>query len=559
MRRSFLSLCAITILALATHTTRAQSAPFPTSKWFQEVVKHPFVPKQLAGPEKLRDFVADGKLQLSLDQAIQLALANNTNIRIDELSYQNSWYNVLAAHAPFDPSFNTTFGGTRFTSPPGISFVPGVAGLANNSLDYSGSVNWSQFLPTGTSYSVGTSASRNSASLSPNNPVNPIWSPSLNFSVNQPLLRNRGFFVNRAPIVIAQRGLQQSRDNFAAQVSAIIQQVVSDYWFVVLARETLVVDRKAVDQAQASYDHDKRSLELGALPPYDIYRTESELASRKVTVVQQEYSLKEAEDALRQVIGADLDPNIGALDISLTERAEPIGELLNLNIDQAIQRSLANRPELDSQRLQLDIDDINVRLAHNQMQPDLELKGTLTSNGLSGNAFSFPTGLPPVIVNPGGFGPGYTQVSEFQYPTYGFSLSLNLPIRNRAAEAALGTSQVNKKRDLYSQRSTLQSIELEARNAVHSLEQAKLSMAGAKIARDLTQKNLEAEQRKYDLGAETLFVLLDTQTQLQNADLVLVNAQISYQLALTAVQHATGELLERYHVQIKDPKPSIVP
>jgi HAE1 family hydrophobic/amphiphilic exporter-1 len=158
-----------------------------------------------------------------------------------------------------------------------------------------------------------------------------------------------------------------------------------------------------------------------------------------------------------------------------------------------------------------------------------------------------------------GLGAAYSQVYQFQFPTYGFSMTLNLPIRNRAAEAALGTSEVNKKRDLYSQRGALQAIELEARNAVHSLEQAKLSMAGAKIARDLTQKNLDAEQRKYDLGVETLFVLLDTQTQLQNADLVLVNAQISYQLALTAVQHATGELLERYHVQIKDPKPSLVP
>jgi HAE1 family hydrophobic/amphiphilic exporter-1 len=158
-----------------------------------------------------------------------------------------------------------------------------------------------------------------------------------------------------------------------------------------------------------------------------------------------------------------------------------------------------------------------------------------------------------------GLGAAYSQVYQFQFPTYGFSMTLNLPIRNRAAEAALGTGEVNKKRDLYSQRGTVQSIELEARNAVHSLEQAKLSMAGAKIARDLTQKNLDAEQRKYDLGVETLFVLLDTQTQLQNADLVLVNAQISYQLALTAVQHATGELLERYHVQIKDPKPSLVP
>ena len=553
MRRSILSLCTISVLALMPHAARAQSAPFPTSKWFHEVVKRPVPPMQIGGPEHLRDFVVDGKLRLSLDQAIQLALANNTTIRIDELTYQGAWYNVLAAYSPFDPHLNSILSATRSTTPTGTSQVAGVTALSTSSLSQSGSINFLQSLPTGTSYSVGTSASRFSAPLSS---LNPAWSPSLDFSVTQPLLRNRGLFVNRAPIVIAQRGLQQSRDNFEVQVSSIIQSVVIDYWFVVLARETLVVDKKAVDQAQASYDHDKRSLELGALPPYDIYRTESELASRKVAVIQQEYSLKEAEDAFRQIIGADLDPNVGALDLTLTERAEPVGELVTLDIDQAIQRSLAQRPEFESQRLQLDVDDINIRLAHNQMQPDLELQGTLSSNGLNG---SIPNSNPPPAVLVTGLGAAYSQVYQFQFPTYGFSMTLNLPIRNRAAEAALGTGEVNKKRDLYSQRGTVQSIELEARNAVHSLEQAKLSMAGAKIARDLTQKNLDAEQRKYDLGVETLFVLLDTQTQLQNADLVLVNAQISYQLALTAVQHATGELLERYHVQIKDPKPSLVP
>ena len=554
MRRSILALCAISILALAPRASLAQSAPFPTSKWFQEVVKHPLVPAQLAGTEHLRDYVVDGKLRLSLDQAIQLALANNTNIRIDELTYQGAWYSVLAAHGPFDPIFTSSFSATRSTAPTGTSQLAGVTALNTSSLNQSGSINISQFFPTGTTVTAGTSASRFSDI---NSAINPAWSPSLNLFFNQPLLKNRGLFINRAPIVIAQRGLQQSRDNFESQVSSIIQNVVSDYWFAVLQLQTLIVDKKAVDQAQASYDHDKRALELGALPPYDIYRTESELASRKVTEIQQEYSLKEAEDSLRDAIGADLDSNVGALDLDLTEHVEPIGELLAMDINQAIQTALQKRPELELERLQLDIDDINIRVAHNQMQPDLVLQGTLTSNGLGGNLFQL--GEPPVLIAPGSLGQAYSQVGTFQFPTYSASITLSLPIRNRAAEAAVGSSQVNKKRDLFAQRSELQTIELEARNAIHSLEQAKLSMSAAKIARDLTQKNLDAEQRKYDLGAETLFVLLDTQTELATADLALVNAEVSYQLALTAVQHATGELLERYHVQIRDPKPSLVP
>jgi outer membrane protein TolC len=424
----------------------------------------------------------------------------------------------------------------------------------NSALFQVTSLNYSELFPTGTTFAAGTSASRSSRPISSNNQVNPIWAPALNFTITQSLLRNRGLFVNRAPIVIAQRGLQQSRDNFESQVSAIIQSAVSQYWQVVSAQESLVVVRKSVEQAQASYDHDKRSLELGALPPYDIYRSESELATRKVNAIQAEYLLKEAEDAFRQSVGADLDPNVGAMDLALIEKVEPQGDLVSLDINQAIERAVARRPELESQRLQLDVDDINVRLAHNQMQPNLTLQGNASSNGLSGNGYD-TTQVPPLLTVPGGLGVAYSQISQFQFPSYGFSLTLTLPIRNRAAEAALGISEVNKKRDLFSQRATFQSIELEARNAVHQLEQAKLSMGAAKIARDLTQKNLDAEQRKYELGAETIFVLLDTQTQLANADLTLVQAQVSYQLALTAVQHATGELLERYHVQIKDPKP----
>jgi outer membrane protein len=557
MRRLILGLCAVYIFALIPHPARAQSSPFPTPQWFREVVKRPIPPMQLAGPEHLRDFVVDGKLQLSLDQAIQLALANNTNIRIDELTYHSAWYNVLSARSVFDPVFNANASALRGTSPQ-ASQLGGAQTLS--SLSQSVGLNLTQFLPTGTSLTVGTNTSRSSSNSSFNT-FNPSYSSGLNFGFTQSLLRNRGLFVNRAPIVIAQRGLQVSRDNFESQVSAIIQSAVSSYWQVVSARESLVVVRKAVDQAQASYDHDKRSLELGALPPYDIYRSESELATRKVAVIQGEYSLKQAEDAFRSVIGADLDPNFGAMDMSLTEKAEPAGELLSLDISQAIERAHSKRPEFEAQRLQLDVDDINVRLAHNQMQPNLSLSGSFQSNGLGGNQLILDNSSPPVVISvlPGGLGNALSQVSNFQFPTYGATLTLSLPIRNRAAEAALGISEVNKKRDLFFQRSTVQAIELEARNAVHQLEQAKLSMGAAIIARDLTQKNLDAEQRKYDLGAETIFVLLDTQAQLANAELSVVQAQVSYQLALTAVQHATGELLERYHVQIKDPKPSFTP
>jgi outer membrane protein TolC len=550
MRRLFVGLCAVLSLGFAPKPARAQSAPFPKPKWFEEVTGRPDYPSQLPKPEHLRDYVADGKLRLTLDQVIQLTLANNTSVKIDDLTYQNAWYPILRAFSPFDPLFQTTSSVQRSTTPTTVQ-TQGAQTLST--LFQSGQFNYTQTFQTGTNVGVGFGMSRTSDNDS-FDLFNPNLQSSLNFVVTQPLLRGAGLFANRAPILIARSNLRQSRANFEVQISSILQQAVDQYWNVVNARENLLVLRKSVDQAQASYDHDKRSLELGAISSYDIFQSESELATRKVAVIQAEYSLKQNEDLLRQYIGADLDPAAAAMDMDLTEAFEPAGELFTLDAGHAIELALAKRPELHAEKEQLTVDDMSIRLAHNEMLPSLGLSGSYASNGLGGDQLN-PDVTPPVIIAPGGLADALGQVDRFKFPTYGATLSLNLPIRNRAAEADLGTSQVSKRRDLYTERLLQEEVELDARNSIHQLEQAKLSIGAAKIARDLSQKNLDAQQRKYDLGAVTIFFVLDAQTQLATAEQNLVNAEISYQQAVAAVDHATGELLDRYHVQIHDPKP----
>jgi outer membrane protein TolC len=138
--------------------------------------------------------------------------------------------------------------------------------------------------------------------------------------------------------------LQQSWANFKAQVSAAILQAVTQYWAVVRDRGNLQVDQQSLEAAEASYQHDKRALELGALSPLEIYRPEAEVAARRVTAIQAEYVLKQAEDALRMIIGADQDNYIEALDLVLTEKPEPIGDLKSIDGATALQQALANRP-----------------------------------------------------------------------------------------------------------------------------------------------------------------------------------------------------------------------
>ena len=144
------------------------------------------------------------------------------------------------------------------------------------------------------------------------------------------------------------------------------------------------------------------------------------------------------------------------------------------------------------------------------------------------------------------------QLFHFNYPTYGAQLSLTLPIRNRSAQAELGSALVSRRSDLYSERQLREQVMLDVNNAVHQLEQAKLSIAAGKEALDLAKKNTGAEQRKYELGQGTIFLVLEAQTEQASAEQTLLQAEVGYQIALAGVDHATGELLEPYHVQIAD-------
>lgn len=498
----------------------------------------PATPSQVQGPSRVDEFVQDGKLRLSLEDAILLTLLNNSDVNVNRAQFDLSQFAVQRAHSAFDPLFVAGFTPTRSTSPSASTLV-GASTLST--LSQTTTTGYSQTFQSGTGVNVGLSTTRFTTNSSFAT-VNPSFNSGLTFSLSQPLLRRFGMFANRAPIIIAQRGVRQSRANFEAQLNDTVQRVINQYWDVVQSRKTLEVLRKSLELAEASYQRDKRALELGALPPLDIYRSESQVAQRKLSVIQAEYGLKQVEDTLRQTVGADLDARAGALDLALTDSAETNGKLEIVDLQEALAAALKDRPEIESQNQQLAIDDANAKLASNNLRPDLNLNATYTSNGLGGLVFNNSGAL----VSSGGFGDSLSQLGGFNFPTYGINLQLRLPIHNSAAAADLGTALVSKRRSLYQMRSIQQTIATEVKNAVHDLEQAELVMAAAQTARELAQKNLGAEQRKYELGAQTIFFVLDAQNQLSQAEQSLVQAQILYQKALAEVDHATGSLLAKH-------------
>ncbi len=494
----------------------------------------------LFAPRDLQDHVVDGKLVLSVDDSIRLALANNTDIHLDHYQVETAEDNLRRMYAPFDPLLTSSFGDQRAKSPTSTQ-LQGASIL--DTLTQQTQVGYSQTFQTGTNFQGSFLAGKSSTNSSFNF-LNPSIATTLQFTVTQPLLRNRGLFPNRAPILIAQNNLRQAHASFLGEVNDIILQIVGNYWNVVLARENLSVQQKSLEEAQKSYDHDKKALSLGALPPLDIYRSESQVASRRVGVIQAEYAVKQAEDQFREGIGADLDPAIRVLDLELTDRPEQAGAAPTIDIPTALARALANRPELEAAHQALAADVLSIRLAHNFLKPDLELSGYYSGNGVAGNEAG---------VSNTGLGTSLNQSFRFAYPAYGASLSLSLPIKNHNAEANLADSLVSRRHDQYQERDTTQSISLEVTNAVHALEAANLGVAASKVAVDLAKDTLHADERKYELGAETVFFVLDSQTQLAQAELNLIQAEVNFQLAVAQVDHATGDLLEHHHVQIMEP------
>jgi outer membrane protein len=498
---------------------------------------------KLSAPEHLQNYVADGKLQLGLRDAILLTLENNSQVRIQETQVETSKFSLLGAHKAFDPILNALYNVNSASSAP-FSQLQGTGSSSTViSTTQTALFTYTETFATGTNVQLGISSNNNYS----NNSFylfNPYIASVVNFQLIQPLLKNGGLFANQAPLIIARRNLEQSRANFIGQVNNNVLQAVGQYWAVVQARGNLDVVLSSMDAAEATYKHDKRALELGALPPLDIYRSESQVASRRVQVIQSEYALKQAEDALRLTIGADQDLKFQALDLELTEKPEPEGEMRAIDTATALQQALTKRPELEASRAALASDEASIRLAHNHLLPQLDLTASYASNGLGGTQFN-ELGQKTTSSS-------INQLFGFTYPTYYAQLLLTLPLKNRAAQADMGTALVTRRNDLYTERQRREQILLDVSTAVHQLEQAKLSIAAGKESLDLAQKTLAAEQRKYELGSETIFFVLEAQTELANAELALLQAQVNYQLAVANVDHATGGLLEPYHLQIAE-------
>ncbi|MDA1311975.1 MAG: TolC family protein [Acidobacteria bacterium] len=540
----------ITLLLVLALSLGAQFSTFPDKTYFREQWARAPLDVQIEAVSHLQDFLYDGELELSLRAFLELAMSNNPDINLSKLAIFEEQNNIQRAFSPFDPSVTAGFNSNRSTTPSNDQ-LQGAAVVTQ--LNQSGRFTYSQQLDTGAEYTVGYVGSK-SASNSQFNNFNPSIRQSLSFTVSQPLLRDRGRFVQRIPIMIARSRLAQTEEQVRERILLLIFQAETDYWNTVNTREQLRVQENNLEISRAFLAQENRRLELGAISPLDIFQPQQNFANAQVRVTQEQYRLQQAEDALRRWIGADLDPDFRNVAVVLTEPVEPPAYMEGLDVEVQVARALLNRPELERIRRSLQIDDLNIRGATNDIRPDLSVSANYSAQGRGGNFFD-RSGLGGSIANivPGGFPEAFDQLFQFRFPTYGFGLTLQLPLRNRAAAANLADAAIQKKRNLYTLRGSEQNVRLDVVQAVAGVDLAKAAVEQATVALGFAQQRLDAEQKKYDLGVNTAFFVLQAQNDLVDAEAQVLAQAIAYRRSLLTLLRSTGELLEARGVALGTP------
>jgi len=536
----------------------AQLSSFPKPGYFRQVFR-PTSTRVDLRTVSLKDAVVDGKLKLSLRRYLELVMANNTDVRVTFLTVETPKNNIeLALGGPngmWDPSATASFSSTRTTS---AATNPAEAtnaslGSTSKSLVQPFSLGITQAFDTGGSYQVsfgGIKTSSNNIFSS----YNPSITSNMSFAFTQSLIRNRGRYVNRIPVMQAESTYRQATYTLRAQLLNWVNIAENVYWSVVSARENVHVQEKARDTSKANLDFVQQQLDLGAAAPLDIFNPQGQLAGTELSLSQARFALRQAEDTLRHQIGADLDPDVRSVPIELTEPVDISVEGMDLDPERTVQKALNNNPTVKAAMQALDTDDLGIQSANNGLLPQLNFTVLYAGSGQGGiynSSTSTLLGGESAVVIPGGLGDALNQMFSLNHPTYEGSINLTLPIRSRMASMNLANALVTKKNDALNLRNAQQNSRLNVLNALTNLNNAIESLRLAKIQEDLQHKNYDAEVQKYRLGTDinqNVVIALQSWVVAQSA---VVSAQINVRTSILNLYTQTGELLDERDIIVK--------
>jgi outer membrane protein len=577
----------------------------------------PYMARQVPEPNfgntpRLQNLLNDGKLMLSLSDAIALALENNLDLAIARYNLNIADTDVLRAKAGLEirgvatglvqgtpgggiGGFGTgaSGGGAGGTSGGAGGAGTGASGLVQSTLGVgpplqpydptitanlrvehgtfplssnvlSGAVpflqqnvgtanfNYSQAFRSGTSMSVEFDNSRGTDNTLTSTLV-PQISSGFRFTLRQRLLSGFGFGPNTRFIHIARNNREISDVAFRDQVIATVSQIQNIYWDLVNAYEDVKVKERSLSLAEKTLSDDRQQVKIGALAPIEILRAESEVASRNQDLLLSQNELQLQELLMKNAITRDLsDAVVASAPVIPTDRMNVPEEEPVTPVQDLLGDALSHRPELAEARIDLHNRDLSRKSAANAMLPSVDLVSWYGASGIAGLQNPNNPSLPAGAIPRSGFPNAFATLFRNDFPDYAVGFSVNIPIRNRGAQADEIRSQLEYRQAQLRLQQLQNQIGIEVRNAQFSLQQDRARVNTARKTRDLAQQSLEIEQKKYALGASTSYQILQAQRDLAQAESNLVSATSAYVKSRVELDRVTGLTLSRTGIQIQD-------
>lgn len=528
------------------------------------------VPFELIGVDTSKEKV------LTLPQAVEMALKNNRDLEVERINIETSLLGVRSTQGRYDPIFSFGPGHTSRTLPVASILGGGPGGaVATDSTAWNTSLQ--QLLRSGGNLSLFFNNSRDTTNNVFTN-LNPVFNTSFGFDFTQPLLRNLRVDAPRREIQVAQKQVALSDAQFRLRVIETVTAVVQSYWDLAYTYSDLAVKQETAQWAVNQLEINKRLAAAGTLAQVQVVEAEAELQRREGDVLVAMENINRAQNLLKQLLLPDRKDALWAENFKPADQAELKPSRLALG--DAIEKALASRPELEQLSLQSELNHIEAAFNRDQVKPQVDLLASYLSTGLAGalldqqnpfsaqnqiflgrlNDLSRLAGLPIIQPLPqgslpakllGGYGSSLSNLANQDFRTFQVGVTLNLPIRNRTAEANLARTLAAARQLQTLRQRAEQLVEADVRNALQAVATAEKRVEAARAGRTASQAQLDSEERRFRAGETTNFFVLTRQNQLSEARSREMRALADHNIAVAQLQRAIAATLDTFHIQLK--------
>jgi HAE1 family hydrophobic/amphiphilic exporter-1 len=477
----------------------------------------------------------DNVLRLTRDEAIRMAVANNPDLAVTRFDPAISGERVSAAKAVFVPTLQTGLNRNSQLQPPTNLFA-GDTGLDSGTWSANASVV--QLMPWGGgNYQIGLDTSRTTTNSLVSS-FNPSLAARLQFTFSQPLLRDFQIDANRAQIDIALRNRSIAETRLQQETVNTESEAERLYWLLVSAIALTEVQQRSLDLALELERTNRARVDVGQSPPLDLVAARAEVAQRRENLIVARTVARQAEDQLRTVIIDPTRQDFWNVRIDPADRVPPLRPAPD--VDAAVRRALAERTDLTTARREIEITDTGIALAKSETKPDLRLEANYLTDAAGGTRLIRTGGFPGTVV--GSEVTPYSdvlgQVFTLDFPTWTVGVTFSYPLGKSVAEANLARARLEKDQAGARLRSLETTVVREVREAAWRLEQNQQRIETAKLSRELAEQRLDAEQRRFEVGMSTSFLVIQAQRDLAIARNNELQSLLEYQLAVVAFEAA---------------------